>query len=63
MHMRKRTRGCHMTVTETSQTINFRARFFYNIFILVSKLTHQYNFFLLASFFQAGERNQRNNQP
>ena len=47
MHMR--TRGRHTTVTETSQTINFRARFFYNTFlyVLVSKLTHRYNLFLL----------------
>ena len=31
--MRMRTCGCHTTVTETSQTINFRARFFYNTFL------------------------------
>ena len=33
MRMRMRTRDRHTTVTETSQTINFRARFFYNTFL------------------------------
>ena len=35
MHMCMHTCGRHTTVTEISQTINFRARFFYNTFIIL----------------------------
>ena len=62
IHMCMRTRGRHRLVTEISKTANFRAYFFYNMFIiLVSKPTHPYNF-LYWQVFQAGERNQRSNQ-
>ena len=54
MHMCMRTCGHHTTVTETSQTINFRAHFFYNtlLYWLANlSMTHRYNSFILASFF------------
>ena len=51
--MRMRTRGRHRMVTETSKTTNFDpVSFIKHVFILVSKPTHQYNFFVLASFFR-----------
>ena len=63
--MRMRTRDHHRMATETSKTTNFQARFFYKTFLywLANLRTYRCNFFILASFFQAGERNQRNNQP
>ena len=54
------THGCHTMMTKTNKTTNFEPVSFITRFILFSKPTHQYNFFLLASFFQAGEQN---NQP
>ena len=55
--MHTRTHGCHIMVPETSQATDFEPISFIrvNLFIGVT-------FFLLASFLQAGERNQRNNQ-
>ena len=58
MHMR--TRGCYMTVTETSQTKQptFKPVSFITHFKLASKPAHQYNFVS----FQEGKRDHENNQ-
>ena len=58
--MRTRTHGRHTMVPETSQTTSSSARFFYNTFLYP---VHRCNFFVLASFLQAGDGNQCNNQP
>ena len=61
MHMR--THGRHTMVPETSQTTSFSARFFYNTFLYLLTNLFINVTFILASFLQAGEGNQRNNQP
>ena len=62
--MHTRTHGRHTMVPETSQTTRFSARFFYNTFLyLLTNLFIDVTFFVLASFLQAGNGNQRNNQP
>ena len=54
--MRMCTHGRQTMVTETSETTNFWARFFYNMFlrILNSNPIQQYNIFLLANFVSGG---------
>ena len=48
------TRGHQTMITKTSKVVNFWGRFFYNMVILDNNPIHQYNIFLLTSFFELG---------
>ena len=56
MHIHMQTQGCQTLVTKTSKTTIFELISLYD-FILLNNPIHQYNIFLLASFFQVGEEN------
>ena len=61
--MHTRTHGHHTMVPETRQTPAFDPVSFITLFVYVNKPIYRRNFFVLASFLQAGEGNQQNNQP
>ena len=63
IHMCIHTCGCLMMATESNKPTSHWAHFFTTRFLLVSNPIHQYNMFLLASFFRQVKDTNKTTHP